>query len=331
MPTTSSPARLHLRRSLGILTASLVTLSLFAPQAVAHVPPDSPLSPPGASYRSDVEPVLATVTDDGTHITFMNPGVTAVGLVYGKPGEHVTHPDGTLDLEPGAQQTVAVRRPVIEWSAVTDDGADAGSGVVETAVEPGQPPVTRNDRIRVNGVDPSAGPYLLNRAYVLLNDLDPDRDHLEICDVTAPPSLQVEVREDRYPGLFYLDIVPVENVSGRYRVRYHACDGQWSTPGTLRVEVTRIDPVKVVVPRKGGRLRFTNPGTREVWVTYGKPSKAGAVKRCDGAFYLAPGETSTVRVNRTSIAYGAAVSPGSSAGEGVIDGIRLARRNERTT
>lgn len=205
----------------------------------------------------------------------------------------------------------------------------AGAAVAEEAppTPAGQAPTTVDDAISLYGTR-QLGVYDVDRAYVLQNDRDPDGDELTICGFTASDDQALTVYSGvtykTYPPTAYLSVTPLENRTATYTVSYLACDGQSQTPGTLTVNVTRVEPIVVRVLSRGNRLRFTNPGSDTVSVTYGKPSAGsydGVDPACSKRITLPPRRSLTVRVARATVAYFAyTTGAGAVAGSGIIKG-----------
>lgn len=193
----------------------------------------------------------------------------------------------------------------------------------------GQAPITVDDSLSLYGTR-QLGVYDVDRAYVLLNDRDPDGDALTICGFTASDDQAIAVRSGvspkTYPPAAYLSVTPLVNRTATYTVSYLACDGQSQTPGTLTVDVTRVEPIVVKVLSRGNRLRFTNPGDVAVTVTYGKPSASsydGVDPACAKRFQLAARSSRTVRVARATVAYFAYTTDAAAlAGSGTVKGTR---------
>lgn len=184
------------------------------------------------------------------------------------------------------------------------------------AAEPNRAPVTADDTITIYGVTP-AGPYQdLTDALVLRNDSDPDGDVLSICDVQNPDPDVLTITIGRVrTGESTIVVSTSVNAPFTYEITYSACDGQASTPGTLTVEVKQVGPLQALAQKKGGRVRFTNPGDVPLDVSFD-----------GGSFSLNPKVSRVVHVISKDVAYDASWALGPTGSGGVVTGITIPQK-----
>jgi len=164
-----------------------------------------------------IVPVLGNDSDpDGDPLT-----VTVIGGPFGG-GSVVLNPDGTLTYFPGPDGTT----DTLIYVACDPSGACDTALVIITVGSTDNPPVVGNDST-------STLACLLVVTEVLINDVDPDGDNLEI-SITAAPAFGVAIATDDQKIVY----LPPIGFVGVVTIGYQACDPLGNcTEGTLVIHV----------------------------------------------------------------------------------------------
>ncbi len=213
------------------------------------------------------------------------------------------------------------RRPLLRPRGLVAALAATGAGLAlalsatpsSGAVEPNRAPLTADDTLTIYGKPVNGGYSYTSQALVLRNDSDPDGDVLTICEVQNPDPdvLAVTIGRAR-TGEPTVEVSTTVNAPFTYEITYRACDGQLSTPGTLTVEVKQVGPLQAVAQKKGGRVRFTNPGDVPLDVSFD-----------GGSFNLNPNVSRIVHVISSDISYTAFSDMGADGGAGIVSDLTI--------
>jgi hypothetical protein len=176
------------------------------------------------------------------------------------------------------------------------------------------PPVTVDDHV-------SMYPGASRAVDVVANDSDADgNDDLSVCRVAGAGEHRhyfVGIEE----GRLYVLLGP--RATGEITITYYACDFETLTPGTLRISVKKVVPIRVTKLDRPGLLRVTNRNDARVRFMWG----SFAEDRPDARVVVGAHDAVVIRVHRHRIDWVAALGRGNVLRIGHVRNIDLPRND----